>query len=116
MAVFTIPVKDIPFQTFSIVLENTSYEMTLQWNTREESWYLSLARAGFTPLFKTKITNGTDLLLKYRAYQSCPKGILFVRDTEKDWGRLQRDSFSSGRFVLYYIDEFDRLLLETIGR
>jgi hypothetical protein len=116
MAVLTIPVKDLAFQTFSIVLENNSYDLTLQWNDRDESWHLSLARSGYTPLFKTKITNGTDLLRKCRAYQSCPKGLMFVVDSEKDWGRLQRDSFSSGRFVLYYIDEFDRELLETIGR
>jgi hypothetical protein len=56
------------------------------------------------------------LLEKYRAYDACPKGLLFIVDSEKDWGRPQRNAFSSGRFKLYYIDQFDRELLETIRR
>lgn len=116
MAVFTIPVADSPYQTFSIVLEEINYTITLHWNTRDEAWYITFGRAGLTPLFKTKITNGVDLLEKYRAYDACPKGLLFIVDGEKDWGRPQRNAFSSGRFKLYYIDQFDRELLETIRR
>ena len=116
MATFTIPIPDSPHPTFTTVLEGVSYDITLHWNSREEAWYISLARAGFTPLFRTKVVNGIDLLRKYRSYANCPKGMLFVNDLEKDWGRLTRDGFSSGRFALYYLDEADRLLVQQIRR
>ena len=116
MAVYTTPIADNPYQTFTTVLDEVAYTITLHWNTRDEAWYITLGRQGLQPLFKTKITNGVDILEKYRSYDPCPKGLLFVIDNEKDWGRLQRDSFSNGRFSLYYIDEFDREFLETIRR
>lgn len=114
MAVYRIPVSDSPYQAFSVVLENNNYDVVMQWSDRDESWYISLARAGLVPLFKTKIANGIDLLRKYRAYDDCPKGSLFVYDTVKVFGRLQRDSFSSGRFSLQYVDQFDRELIEEL--
>lgn len=114
MAVYRIPVSESPYQAFSVVLENNNYDVVIQWNTRDESWYISLARSGLVPLFKTKVVNGVDILRKYRAYEDCPKGSLFVYDLVKKFGRLQRDGFSSGRFALQYVDQFDRELIEDL--
>jgi hypothetical protein len=116
MALSIIPLNtnNFAFQTFNVVLEQQSYEITLQYNPRDESWYIYFGLTNLQPIFKTKITNGTDILKKYRAFEDVPKGSLFVIDNQKLDGRLQRDSFSSGRFSLAYADESTRLLLEEI--
>jgi hypothetical protein len=115
MALSSIPINNnVPFQTFNIVLENQTYEITLQYNSREDSWYIYFGLPNLTPIFKTKIVNGWDILKKYRAYEDVPKGALFVVDNQKDYGRLGRDSFYSGRFSLLYADESTRLLVREI--
>jgi hypothetical protein len=115
MSVYKIPISDNPNQQFSVVLENRNYDITLQWNVRDESWYMVLGLSGLSPIFKTKIVNGIDLLRKYRAYQDVPKGMMYVYDNAKQVGRLTRDGFSSGRFTLYYLTENSRLLFEDLG-
>ena len=112
MALITLNVKDNVNQSFNTLLEDTLYDITLSWNARDEAWYISLAESGMQPLFKTKVTNGIDLLKKYRAYDSCPKGGLFVLDRNKKYGRVTRDAFSSGRFSLVYLTEDSREALE----
>jgi hypothetical protein len=115
MALSAIPLtNDLTFQTFNVVLENQTYEITLQYNPRDESWYIYFGLPSLTPIFKTKVTNGTDILKKYRAYEDVPNGALFVVDNHKDYGRLGRDSFFSGRFSLLYADESTRLLVQEI--
>lgn len=111
MAVVKIPITVAPYQSFTTVLDNTAYDLQLQWNPRDESWYLSCGLANRPFLFKTKITTATDFLKKYRAYTDCPKGSFRVVDLQKSYGRLDREGFSSGRFELQYItqDSWERL-------
>lgn len=114
MSLLKIPLRDLPDQSFTVVLDTIAYDIRVQWNGRDESWYVYFGRANQQYLFKTKITNGTDVLRKYRAYDDCPKGILMVLDQEKLYGRLQRDSFNSGRFaLLYYTEESANLIREA---
>lgn len=114
MALYNIDVSGIttPFETFNVTLEGQEYEITLQYNPRDESWYIAMGLSNLTPIFKTKITNGTDILRKYRAYEDIPKGSLFVLDNQLTNGRLTRDSFSSGRFSLVYVDESSRIIIQ----
>ncbi|QCQ57962.1 hypothetical protein Barba22A_gp111 [Rheinheimera phage vB_RspM_Barba22A] len=116
MAVYNIDVAgiDTAYETISVVLEAQSYEMTFQYNPRDESWYLYFGLPNLAPIFKTKITNGTDILRKYRAYEDVPKGSLFITDLQKVNGRMDRDGFSSGRFSLTYVDESSRLLIQEL--
>lgn len=102
MSLLEIPIKDNPDFSFTTILDSVAYDMRLQWNGRDESWYIYVGKANQPFIFKTKITNGSDIISKYRAYDSVPKGILLVVDKEKTYGRLQRDSFSSGRFSMFY--------------
>lgn len=116
MALYSIDVSGVEtaYETFNVVLEGVEHEITLQYNPRDESWYISLGLANLSPIFKTKITNGTDILKKYRAYEDVPNGSLFVVDNRKQYGRLGRDAFSSGRFSLIYADESTRLIAQDI--
>lgn len=116
MALSTINIANLTtaYETFNVVLEDQVYEITLQWNPREESWYMYFGLPNLTPIFKTKVTNGTDILKKYRAYEDIPNGALYVVDNMKQYGRLQRDSFTSERFSLMYADERTRLLVREL--
>lgn len=113
MALSGIDIKNLTtaYETFNVVLEDQLYEITLQWNPRDESWYIYFGLPHLTPIFKTKVTNGSDILKKYRAYEDVPNGNLYVVDNIKQYGRLQRDSFVSGRFTLTYADESTRNLV-----
>ena len=103
MSLFNIPVADNPDNVFTIVLDGVAYDIRLHWNGRDESWYLSLGLTNQPFLIRTKLSSGTDILKPYRSYEECPNGILIAIDYNKLYGRLQRDSFSSGRFRLMYI-------------
>lgn len=116
MALSKIPINttSAPYQTFTVVLEDKTYEITLQYNERDDSWYITLGLPNLSPIFKTKVTNGVDILRKYRAYEDVPKGSMFVVDNMKDFGRLTRDSFDSARFDLLYADESTRLIIQEL--
>jgi hypothetical protein len=103
MSLLQIPVSESPDQSFTVVLDQIAYDIRLQWNNREESWYLYCGVSNRPFLFKVKLTTITDVFKKYRSYESCPKGSLRVIDLNKSYGRLTRDGFSSGRFALQYI-------------
>ena len=115
MSIQEIPVADNPDYTFTVILDSVAYDLRMQWNGRDESWYLHLGLANQEYTFKTKITNGSDILSKYRAYDNVPKGVLMVFDKEKTYGRLQRDSFSSERFALLYYTQDEVPTLREAG-
>lgn len=111
MSLIEIPIQSGPDFSFSVLLDNNSYDIRFQWNGRDKAWYTFIGQTNLPPTFKTKVTNGSDILGNYRAYDSTPRGYLAVIDKEKVYGRLQRDSFSKGRFSLIYYteDEIDFL-------
>jgi len=103
MSLIQIPVSDNPDKKFTVILESVAYDMQLQWNNREESWYLGMGRQNNPLTFFTKLTNLSDILRYYKGYDDVPNGLLIVLDLIKGFGRITRDGFSSGRFVLYYV-------------
>jgi hypothetical protein len=105
MTISVLSIPDSPNVVFTTILDNIAYDLLLQWNPRDEAWYLSLGKQNLDFLFKTKITTMTDLLKTHRALDTCPKGALIAIDTMKSYGRLNREAWSSGRWQLYYIDE-----------
>lgn len=109
----TIPTEDNPDYTTTVVLEGIAYDIRMQWNGRDETWYMYFGLADQPSLFTRAVSNGTDILLNYKAYNACPKGVLYVYDSVKKNGRLQYDSFSSGRFKLYYMSKELRDLLKS---
>jgi hypothetical protein len=115
MAIINIPITDNPDKSFTVILDNVAYDVRLQWNGRDESWYLYCGRANRDFLFKTKITTAADILKKYRSYEDCPKGMIKAIDLNKRFGRIQRDSFSSGRFKLIYLTQESVEALDELG-
>lgn len=104
MSFIEITVPDKADATQTVVLENAAYNLRTQWNGRDEAWYIYIGLSGQPLSFKDKITNGTILFDRFKYSPACPKGNMYVYDSVKQYGRLQRDSFSTGRFKLYYLD------------
>ena len=115
MAIFSLQLPDYPDTIFTTVLDSVAYDIRLQWNTRDESWYLYLAKQNNDFVFKTKITTNTDLLKIHRANNNCPKGALVAIDNMKFYGRIGRNSWSSGRFSLYYVTEDSRVAIDDLN-
>lgn len=115
MAVKQIPVTSLADSVMNIVLDGQSYNLRMQWNGRDESWMLYLGIAGQDFKFKSKMRVGVDLLKQYSGYDDVPQGMLYVLDLNKGSGRLQRDSFSSGRMVLVYITESSKIALDALN-
>jgi hypothetical protein len=93
-------------ETFSTTLDNVSYQFRVRWNDVSKSWYLYIGFQGREPIYKTRLTVNRDLLLPIRFREDCPKGMLFVQDVEKIFGRPSFDDFgASKRFRLAYFTE-----------
>lgn len=89
---FTWDIDGYADQTMRVVLDDETYEMRLQWNERDESWWLSLGALGDDPLVCRKVCNCQDILdgLHYR--DDLPKGKLIVLCFKDQlyWGRCGR--------------------------
>lgn len=107
MALQQILVPDNPDIVFTTILDGVSYDMRIQWNGRDEAWYLYLAKQNTEYTFKTKITTNTDLVKIHRANDNCPKGILIAIDNMKRYGRINRVGWNT-RFNLYYYPKQDK--------
>lgn len=115
MAVKQIPVTSKADSVITVILDNQAYDLRMQWNGRDESWYMYLGKQAAAPKFKTKMRVGYDLLSTFSAYDDVPQGVMLVMDLNKRYGRLQRDSFSSGRMVLLYITEASKEALADLN-
>ena len=109
MAVIKLSLPDSPDVVFTTIMDGVAYDLRLQWNDRDEAWYLFVGKQNNDFTFKSKITTGTDILKFHRANNNCPKGALIAIDNMKTYGRIKRNGWSSNRFSLYYVSEDGRL-------
>ena len=88
-----------------ITLEGISYDFNFRWNVIDESWVISVALVGSTPLFSVKVTTGRIFNDQYKHIEGSPQGELIVFDFGENYERLSFEDFSiEGRFRLVYID------------
>jgi hypothetical protein len=96
-----------PRWTQSVDLSGVRYQFYISWNTRMESWYLSILDTNEKLILGgLRLVPGIDLIDKYRASApKLPSGILSIMDKEIDpkTAELTRDNFGP-RFVLTYTD------------
>ena len=92
--------------TQTLVLDNVSYDLRLQHNPREVSWYLYIGLAGQPYAAKTKVVNGWDILKPFKHLVGIPQGLIMAVDTVASWGRINREEFQQDkRFIFVYITE-----------
>lgn len=91
--------------TYSVTLEDDTYDLRLKWNDRDESWRAFIGLTGEVFSASFKLTNGFNLLRPYYYLEGIPKGSLYVVDMVSIWGRPGFDDFGvDKRFRLLYID------------
>lgn len=92
--------------TEQIGLEGVRYTFKFSWNTRTETWMLSLYLVDGTALIEgIAITCGVDLL-RGCAVTGRPPGLLFAAPTDNDVSRPGIDGLGS-RVLLYYRESTD---------
>lgn len=67
-----------PYQTFRATLDNRTYELAWQWNTRGQFWTCGIGFVGEDPIVKYKVTNWADPMLCYGYNEDLPQGKLLV--------------------------------------
>lgn len=97
-----------PHYTMQVELDGTTYGLELQWNFREEAWYLSLADSDGNPINAgVKLVVGFPLLTRSKDARA-PGGFFQAQDTtggDSDpgfadlGGRVQLYYFSAGELV-----------------
>lgn len=102
---FYIPIGEDADNIQRIQLGTETYAFRFRWNTLEGAWYLYLGLFNQDPKIQIKLVVGMDLLDPHRAYQEIPEGVLYLIDTDKDYGRPERYNVGiDKRFKLFYAD------------
>ncbi len=99
--------------TYSVTLENNTYDLRIRWNDRDQSWKAFIGLTGQEPSAGFKITNGFNLLRPYYYLEGIPPGSLYLIDSVSLWGRPSFDNLGlDERFKLLYIDSDTEDFLE----
>jgi hypothetical protein len=86
-----------PYQTFRCVLDDVTYEMTWQWNTRGEFWTVTVGAVGDTPIIKYKVTSFSNPMEVYGYNENLPQGDLFVMSILNPKNRIAIDSIGEDK-------------------
>jgi hypothetical protein len=102
MAALELPVsQDTPYQSFSVQLEGSVYQVRLRYNTRAGHWALDLADDAGTRLISgIAIRLGVDLLSAY-SDDSFPPGKLFAINWVNAYQEPDRDNFGADVSLVY---------------
>lgn len=82
-------------------LEDVTYQCTLRYNLRVQTWFLDLADVTGAPIVAgVALIPGRNLLTQYRT-RGVPPGTLYVYDPKGDGATPSQDDFSLGYLLLY---------------
>lgn len=106
MATWELKCGDIPDQTYSVIMDNQTYDLRIKWIQRDQAWQAYLGRTGVAPSVSFKLTNGFNLLSIFYHKDAVPKGQLYMIDRVNFFGRPDFDQTGiDRRFTLVYFDE-----------
>lgn len=103
----------IPFNTYprfsqDVLLDDETYRLKCEWNSRGEFWALSI----YTPE-DVLIVAGIKLVIGYDLLRACrhlavPQGILIAIDNAENYEKIGYGDFSNDRKLeLIYVEESD---------
>lgn len=97
----TIPFFEFPAFTQEIVLDNTPFRFSFNWNTRGEFWTLIIANRDQVPLISgIKIVIDYELISKYPG-RSLPPGELYAIDPSGELEKIGRNDFQDKAKLIY---------------
>lgn len=89
-----IPNFDFNSYVETIVLDGTPFEFGFRWNTRDESWSMSIAREGVTLLASIKIVAAFELISLHKNVL-LPDGFIYSLDLQNLKTNPNRDELGS---------------------
>ena len=93
-------------EEFTSVIDNIQYSFLIKWNSRDESWQLSIGITGSEPAMKTKVMIGNNLIAPYQHLGEIPRGAIYAVDSEGLFGRFGRNNSGiDKRFYLVHLTE-----------
>lgn len=98
-----VPTSFDPQYTQITAIDGTDYSLSLFYNTRQATWFLTIGEADGVPIVEgIPLVTGWDLLGAYR-YLDIPKGVLAVIASGSDTSVPGIDELGEGlRTALYY--------------
>jgi hypothetical protein len=98
-----------PRWTEKVVLDGVRYTLGINWNSREQSWYVDLADGRGNPIcIGTKMVPTYPLWLQYKGFGGFPPGDLVLIDTQSDLQTASVGYSDLGqRFLLIYVELAD---------
>lgn len=126
MAIYELPVSDDPNKIYRFTLGDKDYDLHIRYlqrltnvangqNIKADEWVLRIGPTGKTPDIETSLKTNRNLLEMHRYKDSCPLGLLELRDELADAERSIDDGYNyspervtkeglGGRWKLMYVD------------
>lgn len=105
--ILELPASNTPRLNYSVILDETEFDFKFAWNTRQESWYLTITdREGIILLSNIRLVPNVDLLLPY-VNDFLPQGSLYLTtndDTFPQSPPITLENLST-EFFLAYVTE-----------
>jgi hypothetical protein len=111
MIVVIPTVTDQPYYSFRVRLEGRDFGFSVQYSTRQDLYYLSIADSSGTPLVTgLKLVTNWPLLEYYQADPRLPQGELFAMSTTTNTSPAHFGELGAGKRVeLTYFEQADAL-------
>ena len=104
MRIRELPLRnDVDSFTYRVDLDARTYNIRINWNTRDERWYIAILDADNRPLAASPLLIDTDLWKRFRL-SSLPRGLMFLTDAAGSTRECTRDELST-RCKLLYVEE-----------
>lgn len=96
-----IPFAEFPAFTQEIVLDNTPFRFTFNWNTRGKYWSMSIAGRDLVPLISgLKVVIDFFLLSKFPG-RNLPPGEILAIDPSGQITKIERNDFQDKVSLIY---------------
>lgn len=88
---------DYPYKEFRCTLNGQVYQLTWQWNDRNQFWTCAVGFVGEDPVVKYKVTSFSDPLQIYGYNEDLPEGKLLVASFIQPDNRVTQTSIGQDK-------------------
>jgi hypothetical protein len=104
MRIRELPLRnDVDSFTYRINLDARTYNIAINWNTRDERWYIYIYDAENRALATSPLLVEADLWRRFRL-SALPRGLMFLTDPAGDTRECARNELGT-RCKLVYVEE-----------
>lgn len=103
MAFIKIPISSTPSKVITVIIDQVSYRLRMDWVEKDESWYMSLYQINGAPIFLShKVLYNNSINDKYRYIDPAPQGSMMLIDSTNTKLKPDYESISTTD-DLYYL-------------